>query len=803
LLKYFAHHHWIRDDIGQPARLPKLRGGAVSKQNNTSTGIIVFLTLSAAAAVAEQAPAQPNARSSTQSSEGILTEIVVTAEKRESTVQKTPVSVTAISGEDLLARGLTSAQDLVQAAPGIAVASAGPGQALYEIRGLSSSGGGESPTIGFYLDDIPITPPAGAATGKSEIDPDLFDLERVEVLRGPQGTLYGSGSLGGTVKLVTKPPDFAGFYGSTESTVSGTHGGGLNAGEKAMINVPLVADTIALRVVAGYTHDSGWIARIVVPDFPLESNGGLTRGNVLALPASIIHNRVNDEHTSEVRAGLLIKPTEALTIKGSVFYQRITQGGMNAYDSVPGTLAHYQPFDIAEPFSDQFTVSSVVVNYDFDRFMITSVSGYQTRKSSQIQDASEAIQDAYGLPAFDVAAGGIGPVQASETDTSREFTQELRLASSSQGRFQWIVGGFFSSYSYNIGTGAPYVPGLLALAGTTTLDFVTAPLTIKQEAGFAHASYELSRSLKLEVGARYFSYQNNSSSSAVGLVFGGGPVINSSSASDSGVNPMINLSYSPTSALMFYASASEGFREGAGNFPVPTTGTIGSMCLAGLKAIGLSSSPSSYAPDTDWSYELGEKGRFFDGRVTLNADVFYTLWSKVQTPVALSCGIGFTTNGPDAKVKGGEIELQVQLARDLTLSQSVGFANAAYSENFAAAAVVKGAPLFDAPRWTISSSLRYERPIGPFSLFGQVQNSYQSHSFDLSYKINNVPSRDLTNLRFGLETKRWSASVFANNVFNVHAALENLNLLTATGPSYNRVATNQPLTAGVELGVTF
>ena len=774
-------------------------------QNKTSRSIVASLALSlaTAAVVAQQSHAQSSARSSADSSSGTLEEIVVTAEKRESTIQKTPVSITAISGEDLLARGLTSAQDLVQAVPGIAVASAGPGQALYEIRGLSSSGGGESPTIGFYLDDVPVTPPANATTGKSEIDPDLYDLKRVEVLRGPQGTLYGSGSLGGTVKLVTNPPDFGGFYGSSESTVSSTDGGGLNAGEKTMINIPLIADTVALRVVAGYTHDSGWIARIVVPDFPLETNNGLTRGNVLAFPASAIHNGVNDEDIFEVRAALLIEPTQGLTIKPSVFYQRITQGGMNAYDSDPGTLAHYQPFDIAEPFSDQFTVSSLAVNYEFERFTITSASGYQTRKSMQIQDGSEAVQDSFGLPAFAVAEGGIGPVQASETNASHEFTQELRLASSSKGRFQWIAGGFFSSFSYNLASGAPYVPGLLSLAGTTELAFVTLPLTIKQEAAFAHASYELSRSLKLEVGARYYNYQNNSSSAAVGFVFGGGPVLNYSSASDSGVNPMINLSYSPFAELMFYASAAEGFREGAGNFPIPTAGIVGSACLAGLQAIGLSSSPASYAPDTDWSYEVGEKGRLFDGRVTLNTDVFYTLWSKVQTPVALSCGLGFTTNGPDATVKGGEIELQAQLARGLTLTQSLGYANAAYSQDFAAASVVKGEPLFDAPRWTISTGLRYDRPIGPYTLFGQVQNSYQSESYDLSYQINRVPSRDLTNLRLGLETKKWSVNIFVNNAFNTHAVLENLNLLTATGPSYNRVATNQPLTAGVELGVNF
>jgi len=300
------------------------------------------------------------------SASGELAEIVVSAEKRSSTVQTTPLSITALKGEDLAARGLSSAQEIVQAVPGIAIASAGPGQAKYEIRGLSSDGG-ESPTIGFYLNETPITPPASATTGKSAIDPDLYDLNRVEVLRGPQGTLYGSASMGGTVKLVTNRPDLASTYGSTETSVSGTDGGGLNYAQKGMINIPLVDNEVALRIVGNYGHDSGWIDRIVIPNFPIETNGGLTRGNVLGLPASAIHRGVNDADVRGVRASLLIQPNGALSITPMIFYQNISQGGLNTYDSVPGTLAHYQPFDVAEPFSDRFTVYSLTVNYAFER----------------------------------------------------------------------------------------------------------------------------------------------------------------------------------------------------------------------------------------------------------------------------------------------------------------------------------------------------------------------------------------------------------------------------------------------------
>ena len=407
--------------------------------------------------VAAPAPT-PETSPSTSDAKDTLAEIVVTAEKRESTVQKTPLSITAISGPDLESRGLTSAQDVVRAVPGIAVTSAGPGQAQYEIRGLSASGG-ESPTIGFYLGETPITPPATATTGKSAIDPDLYDLARVEVLRGPQGTLYGAGSMGGTVKLIPNAPDPSGFYGSAQTTVSGTQGGGLNYGEKAMVNLPLAADTMALRIVGEYGYTSGWIDRLVVPNFPLASNGGLTRGNVLAAPVAAAHRGVNDERLTGARVSLLIKPSDALTITPSIFYQRIGQGGENAYDSDPGTPAHYQPFDIAEPYSDRFTIYSLPATYLFADFSLTSATSYWTRTSTQIQDGSEATQNALGIPTFDVAAGGIGPVVAHEADTTNQFTQEIRLASSGEGRLQWILGGFYSNYYFSIDTGAPTFRG--------------------------------------------------------------------------------------------------------------------------------------------------------------------------------------------------------------------------------------------------------------------------------------------------------------------------------------------------------
>jgi iron complex outermembrane recepter protein len=212
-----------------------------------------------------------------------LQEIVVTAEKRASTVQKTPISITAISGADLQAQGLSDLQSVAQQVPGVSFKTSGPGQTEFEMRGLTSTGG-ESPTVGFYLDETSLTPPAMAQNGKVVVDPNLFDLNRVEILRGPQGTLYGAGSMGGTIKLVTNQPDPQRFATNLEAIGSGTDGGGFNHTENAMLNVPIMPDVLALRVVATDKYIEGWIDRDVIDPFPPEVNNSTQRGNVAAAP---------------------------------------------------------------------------------------------------------------------------------------------------------------------------------------------------------------------------------------------------------------------------------------------------------------------------------------------------------------------------------------------------------------------------------------------------------------------------------------------------------------------------------------
>src|ERR1700678_655058 len=224
-----------------------------------------------------------------------LEEVVVTAQKRESTVQATPISITAITGQDLQDRGITDISSIVQSVPGVSMRSSGPGQTELEMRGMSSAGGNSS-TVGFYLGDIPLTAPASAQNGKVVIDPNLYDLNRIEVLRGPQGTLYGAGSMGGTIKLVPNAPNSNEFETSGQFIIGGTHGGDrVNTAENGMVNLPVIDGTMAVRLVASLSRTSGWIDRIVIaqPYFPAPNPVTGTRGNVAAAPIQSDYNDVN------------------------------------------------------------------------------------------------------------------------------------------------------------------------------------------------------------------------------------------------------------------------------------------------------------------------------------------------------------------------------------------------------------------------------------------------------------------------------------------------------------------------------
>jgi outer membrane receptor protein involved in Fe transport len=778
--------------------------------------VVAFIATSAASAQQSEPTAeQPAAQ---------LEEIVVTAEKRETTADKTPISITAVSGRDLQERGITEFSALAAETPGVSMKTEGPGQTEFEMRGMTSSGG-NSPTVGFYLDDVPLTAPAAAQNGKVVIDPSLYDLNRVEVLRGPQGTLYGSSSMGGTIRLVTNQPNLTEYQGSVQTILSGTDGGGFNHGENAMVNLPLIDDVLALRIVGSQASTSGWIDRVVVGDFPPATttvNTGDTRGNVLTAPVLADYKGSNSETMKGGRVALTWKPTDRLTITPSVFYQLINQDGPSDYDSVPGTLAHYQPFDIAEPYSDTVTVDALNVNYRFDGFDLTSATSYWHRLSNMIQDNSENTAGCPGGFCVTTTSSsyygptGTGPIYAFEVDPSDQYSEELRAASTGDGPWRWVGGAYYSRFesswrlSENITNPASFG------SPTTNIFDIDQPTVIKQEAVFGNLTYAVTEQLHVTGGLRYYHYD-----SQLDMIFSGfgSPTGNDTAVTqhvvqtNSGVNPAANISFDIDENTMVYASAAKGFRPGGGNQPLPSSGPspIAPSMHAALIALGYANgvAPSSYGPDSVWSYEIGEKAKFLDNRLRVNSSVYFEDWKNIQLE-QLPDGYPLFDNVNTAHIYGGEVEVQTVVTRALIFATGAGYTHARLAET--EHGFVAGQRLPDVPEVTASASLAYHVAITPtYEFNSRLEDSYTGNrvgsgsAFGLINQTEApLPAYNLANFRAGISsTLGWSATFFVNNLTDKHAYLENVAELGLPNAAYNRVATNQPRTIGADLDYRF
>jgi iron complex outermembrane recepter protein len=741
-----------------------------------------------------------------RSDTGQLEEIVVTAEKRETTVARTPISLTAVSGADILNRGFTDLASLMQTVPGVSIRTSGPGMTEFEMRGVASNGG-NSPTVGFYFDETPLTAPAATNEGKIVISPDLYDLNRVEVLRGPQGTLYGSGSMGGTIRLIPNAPNPDAFEATGEAKFADTDHGGFDHGENAMVNLPFWGGIAALRIVGSYSFDAGWIDRVVIApgQFPLATNGFTVRGNVLAAPIATEYHDVNDVEKTAVRMSAVFKPTEGLTITPSYFYQKLRAGGLPYIDSVPGTDAHYQPFDIPENYRDEFHLSALSVKYRTDAFEISSASAYWTRHEPLIQDASESWSTGIGLPSYGPGNGGIGAAYADEDNQSHQTTEELRVASVGDTRLKWLIGYFYSDFESGWDIIFPSQTGA-EVFGSNNLFTYYSPFKILQQSGFGELTYNITDPFAITVGARRYHY-----SAPVGLDQYGAltaTVVTTTSEKDQGVTPKVSLSYQFDKDLLLYATAAEGFRPGGGTGPVPTSGPL--TCEAQLMleygSKAFVNGPISFTSDHVWSYELGEKWRSSDGRFSVNASGYFESWVGVQQVNALSsCGYVYTANVGDAHVYGGEIEARAIVVRDLEASGSVTYSHAALvSSTLIDAGFNPGTPIQQVPEWSASASLAYHHDLtGAVALTGRAESTYVGSRTDETFATNTLPSYDLTNIRGGLEGERWSAVLFVNNVADKRALLNNITQDAVNLATFNRVAVSQPRTTGIDLNYKF
>ena len=759
-----------------------------------------------------------------------LKEIVVTAETYASSAQSTPISLTAVTGAQLQARGITSIESVARDVPGLSMRSAGPGQTEFEARGIASNGG-NSPTVGFYLGDIPLSPPAMGQIGKVVIDPNLYDLSRIEVLRGPQGTLYGASSMGGTIKVIPHAPERNRIDGSADVTVSHTNGGRANGGADLMLNYSQ-SSYWAVRAVVSDQYRSGWISRTVIDPFPpdvLGPNGPpWTRGNVLAAPVQRVVPNVNNERELSGRIELLIQPTEKVSVNLLALTQIMNLGGYDEFDLPPGSgyLTHFQPYNVPERIHDRASIFSATIKDNMGFAELTSATGYYDRRPWQIQDASEAtswtLQSYLVTPAESAAVGLPNYINTSiyEREPEHEFSEEVRLNSLRSRRLHWVVGLFYSKlnsafveYQY-----APYIAQLSQLLSPPMQN--PAGLTfglnnlyqISQKAAFADTSWHALPWLRVEGGLRWYRYDTSAFNNEWGYFFSpqAAPLPHPSGtySSASGVIPRADVAWLPKKNLMFYISASKGFRPGGANMAIPLN-----VCPNG--------GPESFNPDTVWDYEVGGKSQMAQNRVRINGDFYYIKWNGVQQTALLSCGTQYVTNAGDGRSYGPEVEIDARVATHWTVSlsgtwtraditnPSAGYigslANSGYSfPSCPVGGTCTSIPILNVPKESASAAIEYEHAVGPDSLTVRLDGSYTGASWDEAFAVMQLPGYSMANLRIQLTADRWSGALFVTNLTNKTpwVSANNTSFSFNIGP-LTRISTVQPLTIGTQWSYNF
>jgi len=831
---------------------------------SATAGDRIAQAVAAALGLALAASAYAQAQASVSGDQ--LQEVVVTATKRSTGVQSTGASITAVTAEEISDRGIVDFNSLATSVPGIAMRTSGPGQTEFEMRGLNSAGGNTS-QVGFYLDETPLSSPASAQLGKEEIDPTLYDLARVEVLRGPQGTLYGSSSMGGTVKLVPNPPQLNAFAASGEVDVGYTGSGGdFNQKVNGMVNLP-IGDSAALRIVGSEISQSGWIKRLVLADgAPVDTPAGgfpnVSRpANFYTYPLAEQINGANTTTIDSARISLLWKPNDNLSITPMAMYQLTRQGAPDAADvngnpthpSTPDTLAHWEPYDSAEPQEDKFTLGSLKIEYQAPTFLVTSATALWGRNTLISQDATEENEAAFGFPQYDYgfdAAGdplGVGPTgpapngpSVTEKDYTRQFSEELRLTSTAPGPLQWIVGLFYQDL-YSEWDEWAIAPQASAILGGPNLYVDYQPQTITQNAQFGEISWQFTPDLTGTVGLRHYHYSLAQSNLEFGVftVNAGlgntAPYNTGTSNTASGTDPKFDLDWKLTPDVLLYATIAKGFRLGGVNQPIPValppnpnsvvTGNECSLqqkllligpaqCFVGPQAGLLLQAPATFSSDSVWNYEVGEKAELLDKHLILNVSAYYERWTNPQVATNLA-GFGISANGADARIYGLEAELQALLSREWTLGANFGYTNAEFTADSAITGFPSGYAIPDIPDVTASATLRWKHPLSnDLSLIGSLEGDYVGTRTDQPYgetltllNINNflvhLPAYAFLNARLGVAGNQWTASLYVDNLTNKETVLDPQPQIDIQTNAFVRYLVNRPITAGLDFTYKF
>jgi iron complex outermembrane receptor protein len=746
--------------------------------------------------------------------DGAIEEVVVTATKQSLNLSKVPISVSAYTQAMMDDRGIRAIQDIVAQTPGLDLGdqgSNGVGERI-AIRGIDSNSG--AATTGVYIDDTPLQSRSNPVNLAGTVFPEVFDLERVEVLRGPQGTLFGAGAEGGVVRFITPAPSLQqqSVYGRAE--VSFTAHGDPSYEGGAAFGGPLKEGVAGIRISAWGRRTGGWVDRT-------------------SWQTNDTDRRTNWSDAGGARAALLWKPSDQWSVTPSILYQ-----GSHANDtpdywsslSKPQSGRFVNGYAARQQSTEHFALPGLKIEGDIGALQFTSVTSFFYRSESNVSDVTNYdIAGALGAVGangedniFPTVSSG-APVQDLfvGTTTQNIFTQELRLQTTdASAPVRWLAGlyfqnsrlndtqlapnpqlrnlfeqqqgvGSFSCYYYDQATcdanSGTLLNGIYEYSGNEYSRDL-------QIAAFGNLEWSITKRLTLSGGLRV----ERTKSSFIAIEDGpvnGGPSTGGGNASATPVTPKLGLSFQQDDDTLYYGSAAKGYRPGGGNSHVPAQ-----ACAVDLSNIGLTTPPTQYDSDYTWSYEVGTKQRAAGGRVTVNASAYYIDWRNVQWYYFLpNCGYGIVFNLGHVKSTGFDLELNAKLTPQLLAGISVGYSNAKFQDtvNKGGAPVVFADQTLGQAPWTVYASLEYQFALGEGGgYYARLTNDYKrGNAGPYLYQFANSavydpnlkpgPSVNQLDLRLGRRWQGLDFSLFVANALDAAPAMVNPQASHYVGYDFN------------------
>jgi iron complex outermembrane receptor protein len=742
----------------------------------------------------------------TQAAEGAsedntLAEVVVTATRRQEDVQKVPISIAAFSAVDLAASGVKGVDELTALTPGVEFdqnAAYGSGTLTnIAIRGISSLQG--SSTTGIYLDDTSLGMHVTPTSVFGNPYPVAFDLNRIEVLRGPQGTLFGAGSEGGTVRFIPKAPSLTDYSGQVSGEFGGTDGGDPSYEGGVAYGGPIVPDKLGFRVSAWYRLDGGYVDRVS----PLPGN-------------AIVQNDANWQNEWATRVAFVVAPTDGLKITPSFSAQSTHKNDTSAffgYLSDPSNGIYDNGRLQRQPTTDRLYVSAVKVEMDFGWSALTSISSYTYRTANALIDYTNGVPFSFLTPQYNgqplpnpLTISSLLPVSPDDASTSyynlrqRVYAQELRLASSNPGAPLTWLGGVYYSYANQSEPYFQYSAFVSELAGfpANSVIYSIAPTnTNTQVAAFGQIDYKISQALTGTLGVRVARLTTKQVTANGGFDNVSGT--DSNSAHDTPVTPKGTLSYQIDASNMVYASIGKGYREGGVNPAIPPP----PLCAPITQP---------YQPDSLWSYEVGAKDRFFGGNLQVDSSAYHIVWNNIQTLLPLSCGYSYVFNGGQTDTNGFDVAVQANITSNWKLRLSTAYVKSDYTKNvsgvdsignptpFIQSGDTVGVPPQVPSPWSATIAPEYDFTLAGMRGSVRIEDIFHSHnSGPYVTTVNSFlpadPSTNLVNIRSSLAWDRYDIGLFINNALNSRPRIGQSN--DGGGSPIIVERTFRPLTVGM------